>query len=102
MQPVHVTLDAEAIAAGRDLVRRYGPRASLSAVVRRALAMLGEEWAAIGEDEATRAFEREQFARFAGNARRQPPKSEFRATGTAFDLDAVLDEHNKAEAELQL
>ena len=74
MQPVHVTLDAEAIATGRELVQRYGPGASLSAVVRRALAMLDEVWAAIGEDEVTRAHERETFASFAGNAQRQPPK----------------------------
>jgi Arc/MetJ-type ribon-helix-helix transcriptional regulator len=75
MQPVHVTLDAEALATGRDLVQRYGPGASLSAVVRRALAMMDEVWAAIGEDEATRAYERERFARFAGNAQRKPPKA---------------------------
>lgn len=75
MQPVHVTLDAEAIATGRDLVHRYGPGASLSAVVRRALAMLDEVWAAIGEDDMQRAYEREQFARYAGNAQRKPPKA---------------------------
>jgi Arc/MetJ-type ribon-helix-helix transcriptional regulator len=74
MQPVHVTLDAEALATGRDLVQRYGPGASLSAVVRRALAMMDEVWAAIGEDDVARAYEREQFARYAGNAQRQPPK----------------------------
>jgi hypothetical protein len=74
MQPVHVTLDAKAIATGRNLVHRYGPGASLSAVVRRALAMLDEAWATIGEDDVTRAYEREQFARYAGNAQRQPPK----------------------------
>jgi hypothetical protein len=75
MQPVHVTLDAAAIAIGRDLVDRYGPGASLSAVVRRALAMLDEVWAVIGEDDVTRAYECEQFARYTGNAQRQPPKA---------------------------
>jgi Arc/MetJ-type ribon-helix-helix transcriptional regulator len=74
MQPVHVTLDDQAIVTGRDLVERYGPGASLSAVVRRALAMMDEVWAAIGQDDVARAYEREQFARYAGNAQRQPPK----------------------------
>ena len=101
MQPVHVTLDAEAIATGQDLVHRYGPGASLSAVVRRALAMLNDVWGAIGEDEVTRAYERERFARFAGNAQRQPPKvMSSEAEGgeekpfdkTAAALDALSDD----------
>jgi hypothetical protein len=98
MRPVHVTLDAEAIATGRDLVHRYGPGASLSAVVRRALAMMDEFWAIIGEDEVTRAYECEKFAKFAGTAQRKPLKDEGRAEDGAFDLAAALDEYNAAEA----
>jgi hypothetical protein len=99
MQPVHVTLDAEAIATGRDLVDRYGPGASLSAVVRRALAMLDEVWAAIGEDAVTQAHECERFAKFAGTAQRKPLKSE--GSAETFDLAAALDEYNAAEAGIE-
>ena len=101
MRPVHVTLDDQAINTGRDLVQRYGPGASLSAVVRRALAMLDEVWAAIGGDEVTRAFECEQFACFAGNAQRQPPNGGSSEEDEPFGLAAAMDEYDAAEADIE-
>ena len=51
MQPIKLTLDPGTIAAGRDLAARYGCAASLSAVTRRAIALLAEHWEAISSSE---------------------------------------------------
>ena len=96
MQPVHVTLDDQAIATGRDLVHRYGPGASLSAVVRRALSLLNEVWEQFEyrEDEVAMAEEHETFAQFAGVSQRQPPKagSDVGVDYEPFGLAAAMSE----------
>ena len=70
MLRTHLSLDAETLIHGKELFDRYGPSASFSAIVRRAVALLYERWEEIGENAEAKAAECEKFTRFAGSAQR--------------------------------
>ena len=70
MRRVTLTLDEKTIDAGKALVQEYGPAASLSAVIRRAVAMLAEEWNHLDSRSLEAATERGAMAKYLAESQR--------------------------------
>jgi len=73
MRRVSVSLDETTIETGKELVDRYGPAASLSAVIRRAVSMLGQQWASLEGRPRETAAERGAMAEFLAQSQRGVP-----------------------------
>lgn len=64
MRRVSITLDRQALDTGKTLVSVYGPSTSLSAVIRRALAMLSDQWANIDSKSLEAVVERGEMTQY--------------------------------------
>ena len=73
MRQVKLSLDEQTIEIGKALIERYGKAASLSAIVRRAVSLLDEEWERIdGAPRATLA-EKGTMCAFLSESKRGNP-----------------------------
>jgi hypothetical protein len=70
MRNVTLSMTEDSITTGVGLVDRYGAAASFSAVVRRALALLDDEWTRINGSPRASELERARMAAFLGEAKR--------------------------------
>ena len=73
MRRVTLTLDEHTIDTGKALVDEYGPAASLSAVIRRAVAMLAEQWEHLEDRPRDAVIERGAMAAYLAQSQRGGP-----------------------------
>ena len=73
LRRVTLTLDEQTIETGKALVDRYGPACSLSAITRRAISMLVQQWAFLEGRPRETAAERGAMAEFLAQSQRGVP-----------------------------
>ena len=73
MRRVTITLDETTIEIGKTLVDRYGPAASLSAVIRRAVGMLSQQWKHLEGRPRETATERGAMSEYLAESQRGVP-----------------------------